>query len=182
MLTIRRATLEDLGAITEIYNEVILQTVATFDTRPKTLEEQRIWFSSHDRRHPILVAEQDGLVVGWASLSEWSDRCAYSLTAEVSLYVKKEHRGRGIGRKLLEAIIQEGERSGLHTVIARITEGNEASINLFKSMGFEHIGIMREVGLKFGKLLDVHLMQKIYGTPANCYRAHEWSGCISGPG
>jgi len=164
MLIIRQAILEDLGAITEIYNEAILKTVATFDTEPKTLEEQKIWFANHGSKYPILVAEQDGLVVGWASLSRWSDRCAYSDTAEISLYVEEEFRGKGIGRKLMEAIIREGQKAGLHTVIARIAEGTEVSIHLHESVGFEHIGIMKEVGRKFGKLLDVYLMQKTYDT------------------
>ena len=163
MLTIRQATREDLDAITEIYNEAILKTVATFDTEPKTLEEQENWFATHAPKYPILVAEQDGYIVGWASMSMWSDRCAYTDTAESSLYVKEEHQGKGIGRKLAEAIIQEGQKAGLHTVIARITEGNEVSIRLAESAGFEHVGIMKEVGRKFGKLLDVHLMQKVYG-------------------
>jgi len=164
MLTIRRAILEDLGAITKIYNEAILKTVATFDTKPKTLEEQKIWFGNHGSKYPILVAEQDGLVVGWASLSRWSDRCAYSDTAEISLYVKEEFRGKGIGTKLMEAIIREGQKADLHTVIARIVEGTEVSIHLHESVGFEHIGIMKEVGRKFGKLLDVYLMQRTYNT------------------
>ena len=162
MLTIREATLPDLGAITEIYNEAILKTVATFDTETKTLEEQESWFAEHGPKYPLIVAEQDGHVVGWASLSRWSDRCAYSDTAEGSLYVNEEYQGKGIGRKLLEAIIQAGQKSGLHSVVARITEGNEVSIHLCKSVSFEHIGVMKEVGRKFGKLLDVNLMQKIY--------------------
>jgi len=162
MLTFRRAALEDLDAITEIYNEAILHTAATFDTETKTIEEQKTWFVEHDEQHPILVAEYCDLVVGWASLSKWSDRCAYSDTAEVSLYVKKEHQGRGIGRTLLETILQEGQEAGLHTLIARIAEGNEISINLFEHEGFELIGVMKEVGRKFGRLLDVYLMQKIY--------------------
>ena len=162
MLTIREATLPDLGAITEIYNEAILKTVATFDTQTKTVEEQKSWFAEHGSKYPMLVAEQDGYVVGWASLSMWSDRCAYSDTAEGSLYVKEEYQGKGIGRKLLEAIIRAGQKAGLHTVVARITGGNEASIHLCESVGFEHIGVMKEVGRKFGKLLDVNLMQKIY--------------------
>ena len=162
LLTIRPANLEDLGSITEIYNEAILKTVATFDTKSKTLEEQKIWFLNHGPNNPILVVEQEGVIVGWGALSEWSDRCAYSDTAELSLYILEENQGRGIGRKLLEAIIQKGEKTGLHTVIARITEGNEASIHLHESVGFFHIGIMKEVGLKFGKRLDVYLMQKIY--------------------
>ncbi|MBM4446729.1 MAG: N-acetyltransferase family protein [Chloroflexi bacterium] len=162
MLTIRQAKLADLGQITEIYNDAIEKTTATFDTEPKTLEEQESWFVNHDASHPILIAGQDGLIVGWTSLSQWSDRCAYCDTAEISLYVKEEYRGKGIGKELMKAIIQKGKTAGLHTVIARIADGNDVSIELCESFGFQHIGTMREVGKKFGNLLDVHLMQLIY--------------------
>ncbi len=161
MLTIRPATLEDLDAITEIYNDAILNTVATFDTEPKTLEEQKVWFTNHVFTYPVLVVEQDGLVVGWASLSKWSEKHAYSETTEGSLYVKKEYRGQGIGKRLLESIIREGKKAGFHSVMARIAEGSEASIHLCESVGFRHVGVMKEAGRKFGKLLDVYLMQKI---------------------
>jgi len=164
MLTIRQAATADLNTITEIYNDAILNTVATFDTQLKTIKEQRSWFASHGPKYPILVAEHDGVVIGWASLSMWSDRCAYSDTAEGSIYIQKEYRGKGIGRKLMEAVIAAGQKGGLHTVIARITEGNEASIHLAESAGFEQIGVMKEVGRKFDRLLDVYLLQKIYPT------------------
>ena len=154
--------MEDLGCITEIYNDAVLRTVATFDTEAKTDEEQKVWFSGHDSSHPVLVGVEDGFVAGWASLGKWSDRCAYSGTAEVSLYIKEEYRGKGIGRKLLRAVVEKGQEAGLHTVIARIVEGNEASVRLFGSEGFECIGLMKEVGCKFGKLLNVVMMQKIY--------------------
>ena len=117
-----------------------------------------------DQKTQLLVAEQNGMIVGWASLSKWSDRCAYSDTAEISLYVKEEHQRKGIGRRLIEAIVVEGEKTGLHTIIARITAGNESSFHLHRSVGFTHIGIMKEVGKKFGKQHDVYLMQKIYKT------------------
>ena len=162
MLTIRSATARDLGAIAEIYNDAILKTLATFDTEPKTEAEQKSWFDHHGTKYPILVAEEDNLIVGWASLSQWSDRCAYSDTAEASLYVREGHQGRGIGRRLMEAVIKEGGKAGLHTLIGRIADGNDASIHLSESAGFKHIGIMKEVGLKFGRRLDVHLMQYIY--------------------
>jgi L-amino acid N-acyltransferase len=162
ILAIRAATLKDVGGITEIYNDAILNTVASFDTQPKTLKEQQAWFKDHDDKHPIIIAEQEGQIIGWASLSRWSDRCAYSNTAEVSLYIAKEHRGKGIGRQLLKAIMKEGQQKGLHTIISRIVAGNEASLDLFKSEGFENVGVMKEVGVKFGKLLDVDIVQKIY--------------------
>jgi len=164
MVKIRSARREDLDAITEIYNEAIIKTVATFDTEPKTYEEQKKWFDDHGSKNPILVAEQNGVIVGWASLSKWSDRCAYLDTAEISLYVKEEYQKKGIGRRLIDAIVIEGEKAGLHTIIARITAGNESSLHLHRSVGFTHIGIMKEVGKKFGKQHDVHLMQKIYKT------------------
>ena len=165
MIIIKKATLDDLAAITEIYNQAILRTTATFDTEPKSLDEQKVWFESHGPKYPVLVAEEDGVVTGWASLSKWSDRCAYSDTAEISLYIDEKNRGRGIGKKLLKTIVLEGEKAGLHSIIARIAEGNETSIHLHQSIGFEHIGIMKEVGRKFGRLLDVYLIQKIYKSP-----------------
>jgi L-amino acid N-acyltransferase YncA len=162
MVYIRLAQIDDINVITEIYNEAVLSTDASFDTEPKTEAEQRVWFDRHGARNPVLVAELDGGVVGWVSLSEWSPRQAYADTAEVSLYVKEEFRDKGIGKRLLESIKQEGEKAGLHTVVARITTGNKQSIHLHEEAGFERIGIMREVGYKFGRLLDVCLMQKIY--------------------
>ena len=163
-VTIRSARQEDLEAIVEIYNEAILKTVATFDTEPKTCDEQTVWFATHDAKNPLLVAELTGIVVGWASLSKWSDRCAYSDTAELSLYVRGDHQGKGIGRRLIEAVLDEGKKNGLHTILARITEGNDGSLHLHQSVGFTHIGTMREVGKKFGRRLDVHLLQKLYPT------------------
>ncbi|MCX6006613.1 MAG: GNAT family N-acetyltransferase [Chloroflexi bacterium] len=162
MVVIRKASAADVLAITEIYNDAILNLTATFDTQPKTLEEQNKWFEDHRAQFPVLVAEQEGRIAGWASLSRWSDRCAYSGTAEGSLYINAKDRNTGLGRKLLSAILDEGQKVGLHTVIARIVEGNAASIHLCESLGFTHIGTMREVGRKFGKLLDVQMMQKIF--------------------
>ena len=159
VVTIRRADLSDVPAITEIYNEAILTTVATFDTEVKTITDREQWFRAHGERHPILVALMDDRVVGWASLTEWSDRCAYSDTAEASFYVHSQFRHQGIGRKLLEAIIAEGRNARLHTLLGRIAEGSEGSMHLAKVVGFVHLGTMKEVGRKFGRLLDVHLLQ-----------------------
>ncbi len=158
---IRKAQIEDLEAITAIYNEAIANTTATFDTEPKSAAQQLQWFQDHDERHPILVALLDGKVVGWASLSQWSDRCAYADAAETSFYVEAGHRRRGIGRQLKHAIIEEARRLRFHTLIARVAEGSEESLHLNESFGFVHAGTLKEVGRKFGKLLDVHLLQKM---------------------
>lgn len=162
MRTIRKATLQDLRAITEIYNQAVLHTTATFDTVTKTIEEQRAWFDKHSAKFPILVAQEDKEIVGWASMSVWLDRCAYTDTAEASLYVREGQRGKGTGRKLSEAILKAGKEAKLHTAIARIAEDNKVSIRLAESQGFKHIGVMKEVGKKFGKLLDVYMMQIMF--------------------
>jgi phosphinothricin acetyltransferase len=156
---IRLARETDVEAITGIYNEAVLTTTATFDTEPKSHADRLEWFRSHDDRHPVLVAECAGAVVGWSTLTQWSDRRAYDQTAETSFYVKSEFRGRGIGRKLKEATIAEARRLGYHTLLARVAEGSEASLHLNRSVGFELIGTMKEVGRKFGRLLDVHILQ-----------------------
>jgi L-amino acid N-acyltransferase YncA len=162
VLIIRPAKPDDITAITDIYNEAILTTDATFDTEIKTIESQKEWFGNHGSRNPVIVAENETKVIGWASLSKWSDRRAYSDTAEISVYVKDGYRGQGAGRQLIKRIVQAGAEAGLHTIISRIIAGNDESIHLHEIFGFEHIGVMKEVGIKFGRLLDVVLMQKIY--------------------
>ena len=160
-VTIRRAELSDAPAIADIYNEAILTTTATFDTEPKSVEERAEWLLSHDERHPVLVAVVDGKVVGWTSLSSWSDRCAYADTAETSFYVHSTHQGRGIGGRLKKAIVEEARRLRYHTLIARVAEESHESIHLNERAGFVHVGTLKEVGRKFGRLLGVHIMQKM---------------------
>lgn len=161
MISIRKALVSDLLQISEIYNDAVANTVATFDTSPKTCDEQDKWFRSHDSRHPIFVAESNDQVVGWIALSEWCDRKAYSDTAELSIYVKTGHRGRGIGQALTATILQAGRNQGLHTIIARIETSNETIIHVLRKSGFKQIGVMQEVGRKFDRILDVMLMQII---------------------
>jgi L-amino acid N-acyltransferase YncA len=159
---IRSAAGRDIPAITEIYNQVILRSTATFDTVPKDHEERRAWLEGHAPEHPVLVAEENGEVLGWASLDPWSDRSAYSATVVDTLHVRENARGRGIGKALLAVLMDCAREKGIHTVMARIAGGNEASVRLHERFGFKPVGVMREVGLKFGRLLDVHLMQKIF--------------------
>ena len=165
-MIIRSAAPEDLPEINEIYNEAVRNTTATFDTEPKGLDERKAWFVLHDHRHPVLVAVEES-IIGWAALSPWSDRLAYRDTAEVSVYVHADRRGKGIGKKLLEALVEQGQGADLHTLIARIADGNLASIAMHRRLGFEFIGTMKEVGLKFGRWIDVQLFQIMINTINN---------------
>lgn len=158
---IRVAEERDVPPILEIYNQAVLRTVATFDTEPRTIAQQLDWFAQHSLRYPVLVAERDGQVIGWASLNRYSDRLAYAGTAELSLYVGEPFRGAGLGRRLLGAALEAGAVGGLHTVLSRIVEGNDNSVHLHRAHGFFTVGTMREVGYKFGRLLDVIIMQKL---------------------
>jgi len=162
LIQIRTAKMEDIKGITEIYNDAIKNTISTFDTQTKTIEEQKEWFKSHGAKNPIIAAEEDKEILGWAALSQYSTKCAYSDFAEISLYVKKEKQGQEIGKQLIQKIVEEGKKAGLHALLARITEGNKKSIHLHEIVGFHHVGILREAGFKFGKRLDVYLMEKIY--------------------
>jgi phosphinothricin acetyltransferase len=162
MLNVRPATEKDQQAILDIYNEAVENTTATFDTVKRSIEKQFEWFRNHKENHPVIVAEEDGEIKGWASLSPWSDRKAYSKTVEVSVYVHHKYRGQGIGKKLLEVITLEGKKVNNHTILARIAGGNEISVHIHEQLGYTHIGTMREVGEKFGKLIDVSIMQYMY--------------------
>jgi len=156
---IRAASRGDVDAITEIYNEAILTTTATFDVEPKSRDDRLEWFDQHDERHPIFVAEVDGRVVGWVSLSAWKPRAAYAHTVESSFYVQEAYRGRGIGRRLKTHAIDTARGLGYHTIIAGTAEGSDASIHLNESFGFEKVGTFREVGTKFGRRLGVTYYQ-----------------------
>ncbi len=162
-IVIRRAEPRDAADITEIYNEAILTTTATFDIEPKTVADRTRWLDQRGERYPVVVAESDAGVIGFASLAPWSERAAYDATAETGLYVGAAYRNQGVGRALKRAIIEEAERLGFHTLIARVTAESEASLHLNRVFGFEHIGTLREVGEKFGRRLDVCLLQKILG-------------------
>ena len=157
--TIRDARPDDLPAIFAIYNEQVLHGTATFDTEPRVAGRDDAWLRERDRdRHPLLVAEREGAVVGWAALAPWSSRGAYARRAEASVYVDARWRGQGLGRQLVTALVDRGRRVGLGVLIGRIAEGNPASVALLRSLGFGRIGTQRRCGEKFGRILDVELM------------------------
>ncbi|NLA36543.1 MAG: N-acetyltransferase [Actinobacteria bacterium] len=169
-MDIRAATIDDAEAIRAIYNQEVLTSIVTFDLAPRTAAEQRAWITERSGAHAVLVAvADDDEIVGFGALSPYRNRAGYSTSVEDSVYVHRDHQGAGIGRAILSALVEQAELHGFHAVFARIVDGHEASIHLHRSLGFEIVGVEREVGRKFGRFLDVVVMQIILGgrvTPA----------------
>jgi phosphinothricin acetyltransferase len=160
-MDLRPATLHDAAAIREIYNLEVTTSTATFDLVPRSLEEQQAWLTERSGARAVLVAERAGMVCGFASLSPYRDRPAYSTTVEDSVYVHREHQGAGVGRALLSELVSVATAHGFHACMARIVGGHEASIALHQGCGFEVVGTEREVGRKMGRWLDVVVMERL---------------------
>jgi phosphinothricin acetyltransferase len=160
---IRPAIHTDLPGILEIYNDAILTTTASYDYEPRTLEQRRQWFDDRARDgYPVFVAESDtGRVVGWSALNPFHDRAGYRFTAENSVYVAADSRGRGLGKLLLAPLIEGATARGLHAIIAAIDAENAASIRLHAAFGFEKVGHFKQTGFKFGRWLDVVYMERL---------------------
>jgi L-amino acid N-acyltransferase len=160
-LTLRPARLDDAEAIRQIYNAEVTGSTVTFDIVPRSLDEQRHYLSERSGAHAVIVAVEGGEVVGYGSLSPWRSKPAYSTSVEDSVYVHHGRQGRGIGRALLSELIDVATAHGFHAVFARIVGGHEVSIRLHEAAGFEVIGTEREVGRKFGRWLDVVVMERL---------------------
>jgi phosphinothricin acetyltransferase len=140
----------------------VVGSTVTFDMVARTTEEQLAWLREHSGAHPAIVAVGgDGTVTGFGSLSPYRSRPAYSTSVEDSVYVDRSHRGQGIGGLLLTELVRLAGLHGFHTIMARIVGGHEVSIALHRACGFELVGVEREVGRKFGRWLDVALMQRM---------------------
>lgn len=161
-VSVRFAERRDAAAIRSIYNVEVAESTVTFDLVPRTLDEQVEWIDRHSGGHPAVVAVDDGgTVVGFGSLSPYRDRPAYRPTVEDSLYVRRDRRGAGVGRALLDELVRLAAAHGFHSMIARIVGGHQASIALHERCGFAIVGTEHEVGRKLGKWLDVVLMQRM---------------------
>lgn len=156
---IRAATAADLPAINDIYNHYVLSSTATFQLEPETMEQRAKWFAGHGVEHPVIVAEVDGRVMGWGSLSKYHQRAAYTRTVENSLYVHHSYQRRGIGSLLLAELIRLARQHGHRTIIAAIDADQAGSIALHERSGFVTVGHMKELGYKFERWLDVVYMQ-----------------------
>ena len=161
---------EHSQAILDIFNEAILNSTALYDYKPRTLEKIQAWFA-HKREHgfPVIGAvDAKGNLLGFASWGSFRAFPAYKYTVEHSIYIQHEQRGRGLGKLLLQALIERAKQDGqVHVLIGCIDASNQASIALHRRLGFEHSGTFPQVGFKFGRWLDVDFYQLILQTPFN---------------
>lgn len=162
MRVIRNALPGDLAALTALYNHYVVHTPITFDVVTLQPEQRRPWFDDHARggRHRLLVAEEGGAVVGYATSSRWRPKPAYDTTVESSVYVRHDAVGRGIGRLLYSTLFDLLANENVHTIVAGVALPNDASIALHERFGFQQVGVFREVGQKFDRFWDVAWLQR----------------------
>ena len=160
-ITTRKATPTDANAIARIYNEGIEDRIATFETRPRSAEDVARWF---DGVHPVVVVEDGGRIVGFASTSPYRPRECYAKIAEFSVYVARDSRGRGVGRRALETLIQEAAAAGLRKLVSRIFPENVASRAACRSVGFREVGIYKAHGELEGVWKDCVIVERVVGS------------------
>jgi phosphinothricin acetyltransferase len=162
---LRAGTLSDLPRLTDIYNHFVIETPTTFDTVAFTVDERREWFSHYHEtgRHRLIVAEREGIVLGYTTSSPYSSRAAYDTTVETTILCAPEFVGQGIGKLLYAALFEALTAEDVHTALARVTLPNKGSHDIHLHFGYREMGIMREAGRKFGKYWDVGFYQKMLG-------------------
>lgn len=166
MIAIRPAEAHDLADILRIYNQAIEKTTAIFEYRPHTMEMQREWFRAKQAASlPVLVAVESGAVVGFASYGPFRAWPAYKYSVELSVYVDEDSRGRGIGTELVKSILASARERDLHVVMAGITSDNIVSLRLHEKLGFVEVAHIPEVGFKFGRWIDLKLLQIVLDGP-----------------
>ena len=160
---IRSAQSSDLPAILAIYNEAVLNTTASYDYEPNTLEQRMVWFEDHQRQKlPVVVAvNAAGTVIGWGSLSKFRDKIGYQYTVEHSVYVAPGQRRQGVGRLIVTTLIEAARDLGKHSIIGGVDTQNEASLRLHQVLGFEQVAHFKQVGYKFDRWLDLVFVQRI---------------------
>jgi L-amino acid N-acyltransferase len=159
-MMIRDATQHDLPAIRAIYNDAVLNTTAIWNEQPVDLGNRQAWFSArHAQGYPILVSVENDEVTGYASFGDWRPFEGFRYSVEHSVYIRSDQRGKGLGPLLMQALIERARDGGKHVMVAAIESGNQASIRLHERLGFITTGQMPQVGIKFGRWLDLTFMQ-----------------------
>ena len=166
-IQIRVATVADAAAIAEIYNQGIEDRVATYETEPRSAEDQQAWLRSIAGRYPAVVAHIDDETVGWAGAGPYRTRECYRGIGEFSMYVRRDWRGSGVGDLLVGALISEAERLGLWKLLSRIFPFNEASRALCRKHGFREVGVYEKHARLDGRWLDVVIVERLIATNVN---------------
>ncbi|PRR96044.1 GNAT family N-acetyltransferase [Bacillus atrophaeus] len=161
MLLIRTAKDSDVNRILDIYNQGIADRIATLEVEEKDIDYMTNWFSNRTEKYKVLVAEIDHCVVGWVSLNPYSHRCAYQGVADLSIYIDRNHRGKGIGKALLSSIEKEAIQSQIHKIVLFTFPFNQLGQGLYTSMGYREVGIFKEQGKIDGHYVDVMALEKI---------------------
>ena len=160
MPSIRPAIEADLPAIATIYNQGIEDRIATLETETKDLATMTAWMMGRDDRHVVLVAELDGSVAGWASINRYNARRAYDGVGELSVYIHRDHRGRGVGQRLLSALEDQGRRHGFYKFVLFTFPTNGLGQGLYRKLGYREVGVFKDQGLLDGQFVDVMAMEK----------------------
>jgi L-amino acid N-acyltransferase YncA len=160
-VTVRAASPADADAICAIHNQGILDRVATLDVDTRTPDGIREWLAARGSRHPVIVASIGGAVVGWASLNRFNSRLAYDHVADFSVYIERDWRGKGIGRQLLDRLIELAREIGFHKMVLSALASNQAGIALYTRAGFSAVGVYREQGQLDGEWVDTLIMEKL---------------------
>jgi L-amino acid N-acyltransferase YncA len=160
-IRLRDATQADIATICMIHNQGIEDRVATLDVEPHTLDEQIAWFHRHGPRHPVVVAEAASDVIGWAALNQFSARPAYRFVADLSVYIERQWRGKGVGTLLLHEIEARAHALGYHKIVLSAFPFNQAGMRLYERFGFRTVGIYHEQGLIDGCWVDTIIMEKL---------------------
>jgi L-amino acid N-acyltransferase YncA len=161
-MIVRDATMNDAEAIRAIYNDAVLNTTAVFDYAAREPQAQRDWLQMKaEQKLPVLVADDAGTVLGYASYGPFRPWPAYLYTVENAIYIAPQSRGKGIGAQLLSPLLQIASERGLRTMIAGITADNAASLRLHEKLGYRQAGVIREAGWKFERWLDLVFLQRM---------------------
>jgi phosphinothricin acetyltransferase len=160
-ITIRPATADDCGAIARIYNEGILDRLATLETETRSAEERRQWLAGKSARHPAFVTEVRGEVVAWGSLNMFNARRCYDHVSDFSIYVARDRRGEGLGRAMMAHLIATARAIGFHKLVLATFPFNDPGVALYERMGFARVGIYHEQGYLDGKWVDILIMEKL---------------------
>lgn len=161
VVLIKKPDESDINSILEIYNQGIEDRIATLETDTKDYTYMKDWLDKHNGRYNVIVAEQEGKIVGWASINQYNNRSAYDGVADISVYISREYRGKGIGKRLLSELENIAKENGFHKMVLFTFPFNQLGQRLYKKMGFREVGVFKNQGILDGNFVDVMAMEKL---------------------